>query len=59
MGGSLTLTYPCAENMKAGKERKCKAWDTSRKASECQDDDLMTGVGNATLLWDKVGNPTP
>ena len=36
--------------------RPCsKSWDKSKKASECQDDDLMAGTGNATLLWDKAG----
>jgi len=54
VAGSLTLTYPCAEAMKGKADLKCKKWETDKKASECQDDDLMTGIGNATLLWNKV-----
>jgi hypothetical protein len=34
---------------------ECKPLDKGKKASECQDDDLMTGVGALALLWPKVG----
>ena len=56
--GTLNLTYPCAESMKSEEDKKCKEWDElENEASECADDDLMSGAGGVILLWPKVNMP--